>query len=49
MNRLTQVLAGLLALATIPAHAWSNHSLVSYRAFERMPEVAKRRLSRQSR
>ena len=33
--------ATLLSLyATSPALAWSNHALASYRAFERMPEVA---------
>jgi len=30
----------LLGLAATQAQAWGNHSLVSYRAFERMPEVA---------
>ncbi len=32
-------LAGLLALTTGSALAWSNHSYAAYRAFERMPEV----------
>ncbi len=29
-----------LALVQAPALAWSNHTLVTYRAFDRMPEVA---------
>lgn len=35
------LITALLALcATGPALAWSNHALATYRAFERMPEVA---------
>jgi hypothetical protein len=30
----------LAGLASVPAMAWENHSLASYRAFEAMPEVA---------
>jgi hypothetical protein len=30
----------LLGLAVTPAMAWGNHSAASYRAFEKMPEVA---------
>lgn len=40
MKRITHLLAALLALAAVPAHAWSNHTFVSYRAFENMPELA---------
>lgn len=32
--------ATCLSALTLPALAWSNHSLVTYRAFETMPEVA---------
>ncbi len=35
------LLTACLATLSLPALAWSNHSLVSYRAFENMPEVAK--------
>jgi len=35
------ILLALLALVALPAHAWSNHTLVTYRAFETMPEVSK--------
>lgn len=29
-----------LSLASLAAHAWGNHTLVAYRALEKMPEVA---------
>lgn len=35
------LLATCLALFSWPAWAWSNHTFVTYRAFETMPEVAK--------
>ncbi len=34
------LIGAIFALACAPAQAWSNHSLISYRAFESMPEVA---------
>ncbi len=34
------LLASLFALICHPAWSWSNHALVSYRALEKMPEVA---------
>ena len=34
------LLASLFALICHPAWGWSNHALVSYRALEKMPEVA---------
>ena len=40
MNRSGVFLIGLLGFAWCPAWSWSNHTLVSYRALERMPEVA---------
>ena len=40
MSKTTHVLIALLALVAPAAHAWSNHTLVTYRAFETMPEVA---------
>ena len=33
--------ATCLSAMSVPALAWSNHTLVTYRAFETMPEVAK--------
>ena len=41
MTKFTQALLALLALLALPAHAWSNHTLVTYPAFENMPDVAK--------
>ena len=38
--RLLHFLVLLLGLAATQAMAWGNHTLASYRAFERMPEVA---------
>ena len=32
--------ATCLALLALPSGAWSNHSFVTYRAFDTMPEVA---------
>ena len=40
MTRFALLLAACLAAFALPAGAWSNHSLLSYRAFEAMPEVA---------
>ncbi len=40
MNLLAPALAILLSLAAANTWAWSNHTLVSYRALEAMPEVA---------
>ncbi len=40
MNRYALTLAGLLSLCSSAVLAWGNHSFASYRAFERMPEVA---------
>ena len=34
------LLASLFAITCHPAWSWSNHALVSYRALEKMPEVA---------
>ena len=34
------VIVSALALVQAPAQAWSNHTLPTYRAFDRMPEVA---------
>ena len=34
------LMGGLWCLATGSSWAWSNHSLVTYRALENMPEVA---------
>lgn len=41
MSRMFKPLLLLIVLAAVqvPALAWSNHTLVSYRAFDRMPEV----------
>ncbi len=41
MNKITPLLLALVALVALPAHAWSNHTLVTYRAFDTMPEVSK--------
>ena len=35
----TRVLAGLLGLIALNTWGWSNHTLVTYRALEAMPEV----------
>lgn len=35
------LLSPLLALVPLAAHAWSNHSLVTYRAFDTLPEVSR--------
>lgn len=40
MTRLGTILIGLLGLAHSAAWSWSNHTLVAYRALEKMPEVA---------
>ena len=40
MTRTNPLLAAVLALAAFQAHAWSNHTLMTYRAFETMPELA---------
>ena len=40
MKRTASILIGLLVLACLPAWSWSNHSLVTYRALEKMPELA---------
>jgi hypothetical protein len=40
MKRFALVMAALLCLAAGNAIAWSNHTYVAYRAFEKMPEVA---------
>ncbi|MDP2371852.1 hypothetical protein [Rhodoferax sp.] len=40
MNQYALALAGLLSLCSSAALAWGNHSFASYRAYERMPEVA---------
>jgi hypothetical protein len=39
MKYSASTLTVMLALAATQAFAWGNHSLASYRAFERMPEV----------
>ena len=41
MKRVLGTLVALISLGTTAAWAWSNHSLVAYRALETMPEVAK--------
>ena len=40
MKSLHLLLASLLAIVFQPAWSWSNHTLVAYRALEKMPEVA---------
>lgn len=40
MTLLRLLLATVLAIVMQPAGAWSNHTLVAYRALERMPELA---------
>ena len=40
MKPASLLLATCLTALSLPALAWSNHSLVTYRAFEPMPEVA---------
>lgn len=40
MKPASVLLATCLALFALPSWAWSNHSLVTYRAFDTMPEVA---------
>jgi len=40
MKSVVLILATWLAIATTPAVAWSNHALVTYRAFDAMAEVA---------
>ena len=34
------LLASLFAISCHPAWGWSNHTLIAYRALEKMPEVA---------
>lgn len=41
MKRFAGILVTLACLGGAPAWAWSNHSLVAYRALENMPEVAR--------
>ncbi len=40
MKPVALLFASCLTALSLPALAWSNHSLVTYRAFETMPEVA---------
>lgn len=40
MNPARLLIATCLALFALPLWAWSNHSFVTYRAFDTMPEVA---------
>lgn len=40
MKPFALLLAAALAAFALPVGAWSNHSLLSYRAFEAMPEVS---------
>ena len=41
MKQVAGILVALFSLGSTAAWAWSNHSLVAYRALEAMPEVAK--------
>ncbi len=41
MKQVAGILIALLSFCSTAAWAWSNHSLVAYRALEAMPEVAK--------
>lgn len=41
MKYLAKLFLTLLLLAQVPAWAWSNHALPTYRAFDTMPEVAR--------
>jgi hypothetical protein len=40
MKRMISLCLSVLSLAATNAHAWGNHTIPAYRAFEKMPEVA---------